>query len=218
MIIPCAHKAGFIKNFPTADLVIAFIKAGIDVVILDSVAALLATSEEEANMEKQSIGLQARLFNKGLRKITQANRRKSIFIAINQTRAGIGGPVPMEALPAGRGQLFFSSIILHVGRSGWLKDGDKKSGFNMKFFTEKNKLAPPFQTATIPFRFEGGILDIVAGLVEMALEAEVIMQKGPYYSHHLFEKGKILGKQGVIDFLQEHSDIADEIRKQIANS
>ena len=198
------------------DIVIALIKAKVDLVIMDSIAALLPISEEEEGMEHQFIAIQARLFNKGLRKITQANRMNTAFVAINQLREGIGGRFVDERLPAGRGQEFFSSIILRVRRGPFIKEKvgkiEKKIGFNMRLETVKNKLVAPYQSCELPFLFEGGVLDVIAGLVQLGLDCGVIQQRQAYYE---VDGNKVLGKQRLIDLLKDNLDLQEIIKNKI---
>lgn len=198
-------------------LTVDLVESGVGIVVLDSVAALIPTAELEGEIEDSFMAGQARLFNKGLRKITQVNS-KTIFLAINQVREGIGGPYVKESLPAGRGQQFFASIILKVMKGRLIEDGsDKKKiiGFKMRCRTDKNKLTQPFQECELPFIFEGGVIDVLAGLVELAIDCGIIKKRGPWYD--LMDQ-HILGKLGVAEYLRNNEDVQEEIRKQITNA
>lgn len=206
------------------DIAIALIDAGVKVIVLDSVAALLPSSEEEAGMEKQQPGALARLVNRGLKKVVQANikENKCIFIILNQVRMGLmaGGNVPIEALPAGKGQWGFASIVVGASRGGWIKEGanEVRVGFNMKLKTEKNKTFPPQKVCSIPFRFEGGVLDFSSSLLDVAVDVGIIKQKGAFYECEFLPEGRMRGKQAVIDFLSSNPDVASKIKERVSGS
>lgn len=201
------------------DTVIFLIEEKFGLVILDSVAALSPTAELEADMDTASIGAQARLFNRGLRKITEINSasddlsyKGTAFLAINQLRAGIGGPyTPHDSLPAGKGQQYFASILLRISRGGWIKQDEKRIGFDMIFRTDKNNLAEPYQECTIPFRFSG-VLDTFAGLFELALDLGIVSRKGPYF---LYDGKQMLGKEGFIEKIKTEPSFKEEIERKV---
>jgi len=193
------------------------IKAKVSVVVLDSVAALIPATMLEETSEEKRIGELARLFNNGLRKITAANHHgESVFIAINQPRAGIGGYIPTEALPAGKGQWFFSSIILRIGRGAFVKekeDGkDVKKGFVMKISTEKNKTAAPYQTCELTFNYADGAIDYIAGAVEVAMDLKIIDQRGPWFYWH---EEKVSGKEGMQNFFRANLEMFEKLKEEI---
>ena len=173
----------------------------LDMVIIDSFAALLPTAEHESTMGQHGIALQARLINKGLRKVTAVNEH-CIFIAIQQKREKIvtfGNP---DTLPGGKGQEFHASIMLRVSRASWIVEGETKIGMSIKALTVKNKLFPPWLECVIPMRFTGEI-DHSYMLFELALAKGIITQKGPYY--YIGEE-KWLGKVACMAYVQEHLD------------
>lgn len=189
-------------------------------VVLDSIAALIPMAEVEGTMEDSTIASLARLFNKGLRKVTRENiadedltYRGTAFIAINQIRSGIG-LYTSYALPGGQGQQFFASIILRVMRGSYIDIDKKRIGFNMKFHTDKNNLAEPLQECSLPFHFTG-IIDTIGGLVELAIEIGVIKQTGAYYYFPWQEEKKIQGKQAVIEHLKEDLNLFNEVKERI---
>jgi recombination protein RecA len=205
------------------DIVVALIKAGIDLVILDSVATLCPMAEEEADMENAGVGLQPRLYNRGLRKITAVNK-KSVFIAINQWRMKIGGYGDPRTMPGGRAQYHLASMNLVISRRGWKEENvkvggksvKKKVGFNIEVYTEKNKTFTPYLTAEIPFLFTG-VIDTIAGLITLALDCKIITQNGPYYTYHSDgkEEVKILGREGVIKYLNDNPSEVEFIKSKI---
>lgn len=196
------------------DIAVALTSIKVDVIVLDSIAGLLPIAERDGSMDDQFIGLQARLVNKGLRKLIQENSGDTIIILINQLRAKIGGWVVDENLPGGKGQGFFSGIILMVKRGAYIKDGEEKIGFIMRLFTKKNKTYTPMLKTEIPFLFTGE-LDLVRSVVLRAIELGIIRRSGAYYEYEDFPNGKILGKQGALDYMGNHSDIYDKLVAEV---
>lgn len=196
-------------------IVIDAINEGVDLVVLDSVAALIPTAEIESNMEKSGIGEQARLFNKGLRKITNLNLQmgKTTFVAVNQTRSAIGtGPFLAESLPGGKGQQFFASIILRVMRGKWVEEKDEKVGFELRLKTEKNKLASWPQECDIPFLFSG-LFDVPAMVLDLSLERGLIKLRDKAY--YTIGKEEIFGRRATIKYLGENPDVLDQLKKEV---
>jgi len=186
-------------------------------IVLDSVAALVPTAEMEGTMEDSTVAAQARLLNKGLRKITALNRasedlgyRGTAFLLINQLRSGIG-PFTSYSLPGGQGQQYFASIILRISRGGYLQENGKKNGFIMKFMTDKNNLASPLQQCQLPFTF-AGLIDTVGGLVEMALDLDIIKQKGPYYTLPMEGETSIMGRLAVVEKLKLDNGLFQQLQ------
>lgn len=202
------------------DIVISMVRAEVELIILDSVAALIPTAEIEKSTQEFLIGAQARLFNKGLRKITQANREgKSIFVAINQTRVGIGPVgIPLDvALPAGKGQRFFATIELRLSRGGYLKDEinpKKRIGLNIHCNTVKNKVFTPFLECDIPFKWADGAIDTNAGIFQIALDLNIIKKSGATY---WYGDQKFYGKLRVLDALKEDPTLVSKLKGAIEN-
>ena len=191
------------------DAVLFLIGEGYDIIVLDSIAALAPAEELEKGMENFTIGAQARKLNQGLRKIIQAFRDRAnelgpdknpAFIGINQIRSGIGGPFVFETYPGGKGQQHFASIILRIHRGPWHQEG-KEVGFEVVCKVEKNKLSTPFRECHIPFRFTGEV-DVLVGLIDLALEKGIIVQRGPYFQ---FGDYKVQGKLGLINYLKDNN-------------
>jgi len=192
-------------------------------VVLDSVAALAPTAELEGTMEDFTVAALARLFNKGLRKVTTENiadedlvYKGTAFVVVNQIRSGIG-PFTSYALPGGSGQQYFTSILLRVMKGSYIEKDDKKIGFNMKFHTDKNNLTEWPQECSLPFLFTGKI-DTIGGLVELALDVGVIKQAGPFYYFPWQTDKKIQGKQALIEHLKDDSKLFEEVKKRIYES
>lgn len=201
------------------DIVVELLKNNIGVVVLDSIAALIPPEEAEESAGKMQIGMQARLVNKALRKITSCYtiNNTSVFIAINQLRADISpGYGLKETLPGGHGQEFFASAIVKVGREGWINDASddkKKIGFNIRCYLRKSKISVPYQTCVIPFLFTTGQIDYSSMAMQLAIDERIIEQKGHTYYYNNQKIG--IGKGSVLDYLNENKDILEEIKKKI---
>ena len=188
------------------DILLALCESHVDVVVLDSVAALLPTAEAGDSMEQNSIGLQARLMNKLFRKLPPTNKNTAVIL-INQTRAGIGGYVTREALPGGRGQEFFSRIMVKVRRSESIED----RGFYIEVLTTKNKTFTPNLSCTIPFYYSGEV-DKLYELFSAALDSNIVMRFGPKYT---FDGASAIGKEGFLGLMKDDVKLMARIKKEV---
>lgn len=195
------------------DVCVGLLEASVDIVVLDSIAALVPLAEvEEESVEKQFIGNHPRLVSRAYGLITIANKN-SIFLAINQSRQEIG-PYGAETYPGGRKQKQMSHIICRVRREGWIKEKDKKVGFDINIEAIKNKVAQPWKSCSIPFRFDGGLDETVSN-IDLGLAQGVIQRAGPYYKwmdHDL----KWLGKADMRAYMEEHPDDYALLLKEIS--
>ncbi|WP_416349184.1 recombinase RecA [Mycoplasma sp. 744] len=186
----------------------------IDLIIVDSVAALVPETELQGDMHESSIGLQARLMSKALRKITASlNKNKTTVIFVNQIREKIGvyfgNP---ETTTGGRALKFYSSIRLEVRKSTSIVEGKDITGNEIKIKVVKNKLAPPYKSFITEIIFGKGI-DRISELIELALDCDIFVQKGAWYS---FEGKNIAqGKKNLKDLLIKNKDFFNEIEKMI---
>lgn len=194
------------------DVVLALARARVDLIVVDSLAAMVPTAEAEEGMDKIVVGGQARLINGGCRRLLDANTH-SVVLFTNQTRVAIGGQRlgAGETFPGGVGQLFWAWGIVRVTREGWITEKSPKKGqdqqrvgFNMGFRTDKNKQAPPFQSCVIPFYFRTGHLELTAGLVDVAVDLSLIGGKPPHYE---FEDQKFFGRARLIAWLDENEKV-----------
>ena len=195
------------------DILLALCESGCDLVVLDSIAALLPTAEAEGSMEDQQMGLHARLMNKIFRKLPMAMSSTSpgtAVLMINQIRAGLGGYVTKEALPGGKGQEFFSRIMVRMARGESI--GDK--GFYIKMKTSKNKTYQPLQEAQIPFYFTGE-QDPVYELFVTALDLGLINRRGAVYT---FNGQKAMGKEGFVNLIKSDEGLHKEINSVVRSS
>ncbi|MFA9454482.1 MAG: recombinase RecA [Candidatus Aminicenantaceae bacterium] len=190
----------------------------VDVIVVDSVAALVPKAELEGEMGDAHMGLQARLMSQALRKLTAiVSRSKTCFIFVNQLREKIGfflgNP---ETTTGGRALKFYSSLRVDVRRVAALKDGERVVGNRVKVKIVKNKMAPPFRTAQFDIIYGEGI-SREGDLIDCGLEGGLVEKAGTWYSY----KGERLGqgRENVKKLLKDRPEIADEldhlIRKQV---
>ena len=186
----------------------------VSIIVIDSVAALVPQAEIEGEMGDSHVGLQARLMSQALRKLSGTmNKTKTTAIFINQLREKVGvmfgNP---ETTPGGRALKFYSSIRLDVRRGEQIKVGDQIVGNKTNIKVVKNKVAPPFKTATVDIMYgegisrEGEILDIASDLA-------IIDKSGAWYSYNGEKIGQ--GKENVKVFLKENTALRDELEQKI---
>ena len=186
----------------------------VDVVIIDSVAALTPKAEIEGEMGDSHVGLQARLMSQALRKLT-ANIKKSntLCIFINQIRMKIGvmfgNP---ETTTGGNALKFYASVRLDIRRIGAVKEGDEGVGNETRVKVVKNKVAPPFKQAEFMIRYGEGISK-EAELIDLGVKQKLVDKAGAWYSYNGDRIGQ--GKANVMNFLKENPDIANEIEAKI---
>jgi len=187
---------------------------GIDVVVIDSVAALTPQAEIEGDMSSQQIGLQARLMSKALRKLTAMTARsKTVVIFINQIRMRIGimfgNP---ETTPGGKALKFFSSVRIDVRRAAQIKKGEETIGNRVKAKVVKNKVAAPFRTAEFDILYNEGI-SYEGDILNMAEKYNIIKKSGASYSYDKTSLGR--GYDNARQFLKDNLEITEEIVKKI---
>ena len=198
------------------DVLLALCEQEVDLVVLDSIAALLPTAEAQECMEHQSIGLQARMMNQFYRKLPQSNTKTAIIL-INQIRAGIGGYITRDALPGGKGQEFFSRIMVRVRKGEAIGEVKSPQGFFIEMKAEKNKTSRPLLTSSVPFYFTG----LPNPLYEMFMigkDLSVIKQSGPQYSYVNKVTGEItkgMGREKFLEILQESEELQSQIAEEI---
>ncbi|WP_414830024.1 recombinase RecA [Alteromonas sp. H39] len=186
----------------------------VDVVIVDSVAALTPKAEIEGDMGDSHVGLQARLMSQALRKLTaNIKRSNTLCIFINQIRMKIGvmfgNP---ETTTGGNALKFYSSVRLDIRRIGAVKEGDEVVGNETRVKVVKNKVAPPFKQAEFMIRYGEGISK-EAELIDLGVKQKLVDKAGAWYSYKGDRIGQ--GKANVINYLKEHKDIANEIETKI---
>ncbi|HBK78462.1 MAG TPA: recombinase RecA [Nitrospinae bacterium] len=186
----------------------------IDVVVIDSVAALVPKAELEGEMGDHHVGLQARLMSQALRKLTGVvHRSNTCFIFINQIRIKIGvmfgNP---ETTSGGNALKFYSSLRIDIRRIAAIKEGDQNVGNRTRVRLVKNKLAPPFRTAEFDIMFGQGI-SREGDILDLAVEKEIVAKTGAWYSFGEERIGQ--GRENVKRFLKENADIYAEIEARL---
>ncbi|EUJ31830.1 recombinase A [Listeria floridensis FSL S10-1187] len=193
----------------------ALVRSGaVDILVIDSVAALVPRAEIEGEMGDAHVGLQARLMSQALRKLSGViNKSKTIAIFINQIREKVGvmfgNP---ETTPGGRALKFYSTVRLEVRRAEQLKQGTEVIGNKTKIKVVKNKVAPPFRVAEVDIMYGEGI-SREGELVDMASEVDVINKSGSWYSYNEERIGQ--GRENAKQYLKEHPEIREEISKRV---
>ena len=187
----------------------------VDLIVLDSVAALTPRAEIEGEMGDTHVGLQARLMSQALRKITaNVSRSKTIVIFVNQLRMKIGVPAYMnpETTTGGNALRFYSSVRVDIRRIGSLKDGDRIVGNRVRAKLVKNKVAPPFREAEFEVIFGRGISKL-GELVDLGTKFNVVKKSGTWYSYDGERMGQ--GRENSKKFLHENPEIREKIRDEI---
>jgi recombination protein RecA len=186
----------------------------LDIIVIDSVAALVPRAEIEGEMGDSHVGLQARLMSQALRKITGAlNHSRTTMIFINQLREKVGVMFGSpETTTGGRALKFYASVRLDVRRIETLKDGTDAVGNRTRVKVVKNKVAPPFRQAEFDIVYGQGI-SREGGLIDMGVEQGFVRKSGAWYTYDSGQLGQ--GKENARNYLKENPDIADEIEKKI---
>jgi len=186
----------------------------VDIVVIDSVAALTPKAEIEGDMGDSHMGLQARLMSQALRKLTgNIKRSNTLVIFINQIRMKIGVMFGSpETTTGGNALKFYSSVRLDIRRIGAIKKGDEIVGNETKVKVVKNKVAPPFKLAHFEILYGEGISH-EGELIELGVEHKLIEKAGAWYSYNGDKIGQ--GKEKVRTFLKENPDIADTIEQTL---
>jgi recombination protein RecA len=185
----------------------------VDLIVIDSVAALVPKAEIEGNMGDSQIGLQARLMSQALRKITGViNKSKTCIIFINQLRMKIGGYGNPETTTGGMALKFYSSIRLEVRKGESLKQKDEIYGHLTKIKVAKNKMAAPFKKTEFVVLFNKGPYNI-SSVVDEAVKLDIIRKSGTWYYYGDEKLGQ--GKDNAYLFLEENPEIALKIENQI---
>tara|TARA_Y100001935_G_scaffold255256_1_gene267354 strand:- start:3194 stop:4225 length:1032 start_codon:yes stop_codon:yes gene_type:complete len=186
----------------------------VDLVVVDSVAALTPKAEIEGDMGDSHVGLQARLMSQALRKLTgNIKRSNTLVIFINQIRMKIGVMFGSpETTTGGNALKFYSSVRLDIRRIGALKKGDEIIGNETRVKVVKNKVAPPFRQAVFDIMYNEGI-SRESELIELGVEHDIVEKTGAWYSYKGDRLGQ--GKENVRQFLKDSPEVAAEIEKLI---
>jgi recombination protein RecA len=193
----------------------ALVRSGaVDIIVIDSVAALVPKAEIEGDMGDSHVGLQARLMSQALRKLSGAiNKSKTIAVFINQIREKVGvmfgNP---EITPGGRALKFYSTIRLEVRRAETLKQGNDMVGNKTKIKVVKNKVAPPFRTAEVDIMYGEGISK-EGEIIDLGSELDIVQKSGSWYSYNDERLGQ--GRENAKLFLKENPDLRLQIQQKI---
>jgi recombination protein RecA len=186
----------------------------VDIIVIDSVAALVPKAEVEGEIGDSHVGLQARLMSQALRILTPTvSRTKTSLIFINQLREKIGvmfgNP---ETTPGGRALKFFSSVRLDIRKITGIKEGDETIGARVKAKVVKNKVAPPFRQAEFDLMHSGGI-SREGDLIDLAIEDKVVEKSGGWHNYGEIRLGN--GRENAKQYLRENPTLADEISRKV---
>jgi recombination protein RecA len=186
----------------------------VDVIVIDSVAALVPRKELEGEIGDQHVGLQARLMSQSLRKLTGAiSKSKTAVIFINQIREKIGvmfgNP---ETTPGGRALKFYSSCRIDVRRIGQLKEGEEVIGQRVRAKVVKNKVAPPFRVGEFDMMHSDGI-SYEGDLIDLAMEDKLVVRTGAWFRYGDLQLGQ--GREKAKEYLKENTALAEELKTKI---
>ncbi len=200
------------------DITEALVRSGaIDVIVIDSVAALVPRAEIEGEMGDAHVGLQARLMSQALRKLAAAIARSgTAVIFINQLREKVGiifgSP---EVTPGGRALKFYSSVRIDLRRTETIKQGNAAIGSHVRAKVVKNKVAPPFRSAEFDIMFDHGI-SREGGLIDLGVDCGLIKKTGAFFSYGDIRLGQ--GRESAKQFLSQNPEVAQEIEQKIRAS
>ena len=184
----------------------------IDVIVVDSVAALVPEKELQGEIGDQHVGLQARLMSQSLRKLTGViAKSKTVVIFINQIREKVGVMFGSpETTPGGRALKFYSSCRIDVRRIGQIKEGEEVIGQRVKAKVVKNKVAPPFRTAEFDMMHKDGI-SYEGDVLDLALAKRLIIKSGAWFRYGDFQIGQ--GREKTRQYMIEHPEFVEELRQ-----
>jgi len=200
------------QGLEIADMLVR--SGGVDIVVIDSVAALVPRAEIEGEMGDQLPGLQARLMSQALRKLTSnIKRTNTLVIFINQIRMKIGVMFGSpETTTGGNALKFYASVRLDIRRTGAIKKGEEVIGNETKVKVVKNKVAPPFREARFDILYGEGI-SLEGEIIDLGVEHRIIEKSGAWYAYGGEKIGQ--GRDNSREYLREHSEIAREIENKV---
>jgi recombination protein RecA len=193
------------------------ISNAVDIIVVDSVAALVPRAEIEGEIGDSHVGLQARLMSQALRKLTGGvSRSKCVLIFINQIREKIGVMFGSpETTPGGRALKFYSSCRIDVRRIGPVKEGEEVTGSRIKVKVVKNKVAPPFRVCEFDMMYSGGI-SREGDLMDLAMADKLIEKSGSWFNYGDLRLGQ--GRENAKQYLRDNPTVAEEITAKVMGS
>jgi recombination protein RecA len=201
------------------DIAEMLVRSGVvDLIVIDSVAALVPKAELEGDMGDTHVGLQARLMSQALRKLTPVvHKSKTVLVFINQVRHTIGGMphAPKETTTGGKALKFYASLRIEVRRIASIKRKDVAVGNRISVKIAKNKVAPPFRKVEVDLLFDAGISPEL-DLLDAGLAYGIIVQSGAWFSINGTKIAQ--GREQVIEYLKTNPDIAQQVRETIMNA
>ena len=203
------------QGLEIADMLVR--SGGIDIIVIDSVAALVPKAEIEGEMGDQLPGLQARLMSQALRKLTSNIKRANVLVIfINQIRMKIGVMFGSpETTTGGNALKFYASVRLDIRRIGTIKKGDEAIGNETKVKVVKNKVSPPFKTAEFDILFGEGI-SREGEIIDMGVTAKIVDKSGAWYAYNGEKIGQ--GRDNAREFLRENPELSREIENKVRES
>lgn len=202
-------KGNILENI--FDALFELVKTNVGLAIVDGLAALITLFESEESMAQKQMGMQAKAFSEGFKKIlVPLATSKTALVFTNQERSGIGA-FARDFSPGGRAQNFYSVIQIQVRRGEWKTErkGDKdvRVGFMIETRAVKNQMAPPWQTASIPFYFTGKV-DLVASVCQLGLDCGIIRKSGGWFN---FDSTKAQGWDNFVDLFKKDNDLIKQL-------
>lgn len=194
------------------EIVREMMKAGVDVIVLDSIAGLVPTTVAEEEFSYNPMAWQARFINSALPKLLPNLKNGSALVAINQVRSSLG-PVAIDNMPGGLAQTFFSHFLLQVRRSGWIEENKQRVGFDMEIRLRKSKVGGEnWRNAIVPFRVSGGI-DVLESFIREAIDRGLITRAGAWYT---YKDTKAMGLNGLKQVFTDNPEKIDELKAEVS--
>ena len=186
-------------------------EAGVDIIVLDSIAGLVPTAVQEEEFGYSPMAWQARFVNSSLPKLLAHLHNGAALVAINQVRASMG-PVALDNMPGGVAQSFFAHFLMQVRRKGWIKEGEDNVGFDMEVRLRKTKVGGEnWKSAVVPFRVDGGI-DVMESYIREGIGQKMISQAGAWYT---YGETKVMGLNGIKKHFTDNPEDFEKLKNEL---
>ena len=206
------HVAQPTNGEEALEIVREMMLAGVDVIVLDSIAGLVPTAVAEEEFSYNPMAWQARFINSALPKLLPNLKNGSALVAINQVRSSLG-PVAIDNMPGGLAQTFFSHFLLQVRRSGGIEENKQRVGFDMEIRLRKSKVGGEnWRNAIVPFRVSGGI-DVLESFIREAIDRGLITRAGAWYT---YKDEKAMGLNGLKQVFIDNPEKIDELKAEVS--